>query len=384
MALFGFLKKRNQRHVGHLKPGQKVDFQPRVTYIPKKHIAKKASSSSLRLQRAGFKWKPILATIIGIAVLIGIAYLLSMLFASESLQIKQFKLMGNRTINDAQVLAVLDKYRSQSIFTANTSAIENDLQSEFNIFNGVWVNKYYPDTLSIRISEREPRLVYINLSGAFLIDANGQVLRKIFIDPAVMPEEKINIARGFGDPNSNYLYEIFLNEFKINNQILDLPTEEQKLLIASAFNYEEISQNEKINRVKQLEQEYKKELIEIWNKINQAVDVSVYSTYPRVDVIDTMVYDEELTIDINRLNITSDLSNLFSARKIQVSRIVWEGELLIRVITVDDKELVFSSERKITEQFEDYILVKNQLQKEGKDYCQIDLSATKIAVKFCH
>lgn len=383
MALFGFLKKNKRRRVGQLKPNQKVDYQPKVNYIPKKHTTKRVSKNSLRLQRVGFKWKPILATIVGLTVIIVFGYLLSRLFASESLQIKNFEMMGNRTINDAQVLAVLDKYRLQSIFTVDANAIEADLQSEFNIFNGVWVSKYYPDTLSIRISEREPRLVYINLSGAFLVDANGQVLRKIFVDPAVMPEEKLNIARGFGDPNSTYLYEIFLNEFKISNQILDLPTEEQKLLIATAFKYEEISQTERLNRVKQLELQYKTELIEIWNKINQAVDISVYSTYPRVDAIDTVVYDEDLLIDIARLKITGDLFNLFSARKIQISRVIWEGELLIRVVLNDGKELVFSSVRKITEQFEDYTLVKSQLQKEGRDYCQIDLSATKIAVKFC-
>jgi hypothetical protein len=53
----------------------------------------------------------------------------------------------------------------------------------------------------------------VQASESKAIDANGQVLRKIFVDPAVMPDEKFNIARGFGHPNSTYLYEIFLKEF---------------------------------------------------------------------------------------------------------------------------------------------------------------------------
>lgn len=382
MPLFGFFTKKNRRAATGLKPGQKVDFKPSIAYNPKKNVGK-ASRSTTRLQRKGFKWKSFFVTLVGIGVIILVISLMNSVFTSSSVKVKSFELLGNRTINDAQVLAVLDKFRDQSIFTLNTSLIEEELQAEFNIFNGVWVKKYYPDTLNIRISEREPRLVYINLSGAFLVDANGQVLRKIFVDPVVMTDEKLNIARGFGDPNSEYLFEIFLNDFKINNQALDLAPEELKLLIESAFNFDNVSLIDKKNKLDLLEAEYKQELLTLWMKVNQAVDVSVYSTYPRVDSIDTTVYEEDDLIDITRLNITTDLLNLFSSRKIQTSRMVWEGELLIRVTTADEKELVFSSVRKITEQFEDYIMVMNQLQKEGKEYCQIDLSGIKIAVRSC-
>lgn len=383
MAVFGFLKNKRISRGRVSKKAQKVEFQPKVIYNPKKSNLKNKNRSKIAIKRGSNIWKPLLATIIGILVIILIWFLISSLYNSDTVRIKEFKLLGNRTINDSQVLAVLDKYSGQSIFTANTELISNDLRKEFNIFNGVTVTKFYPDTLYIRISEREPRLVYVNLSGAFLIDANGQILRKIFIDPVLMSEEKLNIARGFGDPNSEYLQEIFVNEFKVNNQLLDMTLEEQKLLIASSFNYEEITADARMKRINKLETEYKAELLAIWEKLNQAVDISVYSTYPRVDAMDTNVYEEDDSIDIERLDISSDLINLFSARKIQINRIIWEGELLIRVITVDNKELVFGSVRKITEQFEDYILVLSQLQKEGRDYCQIDLSATKIAVRSC-
>lgn len=383
MGLFGlFNKGPKRRSGGHLKPGQKLDYrQPAVVFAPKKQEFKKRSGISL--QRSNVNWKPIVAAIVGIGLIILIGVGISQLFNSKNLQVKQFKLLGNRTINDAQVMEALDKYRSKNIISINSEQVEADLKNEFNIFDSVTVTKYYPDILSIRISEREPKLVVIGLSGAFLVDASGQVLSQIFLDPVVIPGEKLNIARGFGDPNSQYLQDIYLNEFKVKNQILDLPQDQQAVVIARDFKYETIDTNARLNRLKQSQSEYQQELLTIWEKINQAVDVSVYSNYPRIDAMDATVYSSAIKIDLERFDLTSDLENLFLARKIQINRVVWEGEMLVRIVTVDNKELIFSTDRKVSEQFEDYLLVFNQLQKEGRSYCQIDLSATKIAVRPC-
>ena len=382
MAFLGLFKKSGQRKVTPYKRGQKVEYQPKVAYNPSrskvKHIGVK-----LKSRRKNINWKLILSSLIGTLIISVAIYGIVMLLKSDALAVKKFRLLGNRTINDIQVSAALQKFTGTNILLVKSESIEKELASTFSIFNGIEVTKYFPNELFIKISEREPKLVYINLSGAYLVDAKGQILQQIFVDPVVVIDEKLNIARGLGDPNSEYLKQMYAAEFIVANSFQEKPLVEQQALIAAGFKLEAISLNDRQARMKILQKTFQLEFETAWDKNSQAVDTSAYSSYPRVAVLDAQVFKSGEQVDLERLNLTTDIMNLFSGKKLQFTRIIWEGELLVKVEFADKKEIVFGLDRKITDQFEDYLLVVNQLQREGRDYCQIDVSASRIAVRQC-
>jgi cell division septal protein FtsQ len=377
MALFGLFKKPGQRKIKPMKPGQKIEYKPTIGYNPAKASKNKVKKTN---RKPGFNWKLALASLASLAAIAAIVFGIVQVLRSDQLRVEHFVLLGNRTISDNVVLNDLQGFRSQSMLLVNTNTIEQKLLQDYNIFSGVEVDKFYPDTLFIKISEREPKLVYINLSGAFLLDAHGQVLQQIYLDPVLIPDEEINIARGLGDPQSDFLKDLYLNDFLTQQNLLSAAPADQQTAITKSFDFTTIALNDKLTRLTVLQKQYLSQFYIYWDKI---VDTGEYSSYPRVDSFDSQVWKQGDLVNIDRLQLTSDLLNLFANRKINLTRIIWEGELLVRVVTTDNKTLVFGTERDVTQQFEDYLLVVDELEREGHKYCQVDVSTSKIAVQQC-
>jgi hypothetical protein len=166
--------------------------------------------------------------------------------------------------------------------------------------------------------------------------------------------------------------------------LLAKPIEEQQADLLKNFDFALIPLGDKQAMLVKLQKQYQAEVAALWERENQAVDISsVYSSYPRVNVLESSVLQEQATLELDRLDLTSDALNLFLSRKVAITKVVWEGTLLVDFYTVDQKQIIFGQNRNVTEQFEDYLLVLNQLKREGRDYCQVDVSAIKIAVRTC-
>lgn len=378
MGFIAWRKQPGTRRSVSFKPGQKVDFKPTVIYNPKKSKAVVGSP----VRRGGFSFKIFFAALGAVLLIAGIIFLILGFLQDPRYKVQEFRLLGNRNIKDVQVMALLDRFREQHILTLNTDEVENALTREFTIINGVSVRKFYPNILDIRISEREPKMVYITFSGAYLIDSNGLVIQIISSDPHAIPEEKINIARGMGDPESAFLKEQFVNNYKVTNGLFEKPLEEQQILMLQ-FDYSAVPSADKLALLRQLETQYKEELYAIWAKMEGMIDLSEYASYPRVNAMVSDQLTKDSKVDMERVTLTSELQSFFAARKIVIIKTIWEGELLVRLVDFENKAFVFGLDRKVTEQFEDFLLVLNQLNREGKDYCQVDLSATKISVRPC-
>ncbi len=381
MSLLSFLRRPGRRFVQPFKPGTKVEHQPTIAYNPKKREKPKSHKFNRTVK---FPWKKVLVGLLVVVILLGLVIALVSLFQQPHLTVKNFKLLGNRTINDTQVLEVLSKYKGKSILLLQLRQVEADLSKEFNIFNGVTVTKQFPDTVFVRISEREPKLVYINLSGAFLVDANGLVLQQIFTDPIDFSPEKMNISRGLGNPESDFLKQQMQVDYLSKMNLLGKTPEEQQADLLKNFDFSLLPLADKQAKLVQLQKTYLTEVDALWDRQNQAVDVSVYSTYPRVNVLESTVLEQRSEVSLDRLILTTDILSLFQSRKVIINKVIWEGSLLIKFSTIDNIFIVFGLNRKVSDQFEDYLLVSNQLKREGKNNCEIDVSAVKIAVRSCH
>jgi len=91
------------------------------------------------------------------------------------------------------------KITSASIFLTDTGKISNEILKKFPTIEKAEVNKNYPKTLALTITERQPSAVYCQSNGqqCFLIDENGV----IYETQGSLPENFVVIKQTLGDTN---------------------------------------------------------------------------------------------------------------------------------------------------------------------------------------
>jgi len=384
MALFGIFRKRRSLSGGKLANKgtyKKVEYQPTVIFKP--HAARRSNPVvKTPLQRQGrfVTFKRIALGILALGLITLIVYGFYQLLRNPYFAVSKFTVLGNKTVTDNQMDTVLAKYQDRNIFLVNTMDVENTIAKAYPIFNGVEVHKFFPDMLFIKISEREPKLIYVNLSGAYLVDSKGQVLNQISATPNDLLPEQVDIYRGYGDPNGALVRDRLLTEFKASQQIGTKTEAEQEQIVSVGFNFDQIPLSQKQQVLAELQSEAGRIIANYLAQNDQAVDQSDYAAYPRVDVLEVKAYKETDIVALDRLSMTLEVTGLFASHNIPVTRIVWEGELLVNVTLEGNRTVIFGLNRKTSDQFEDYLLVVNQLRKEGHDYKKIDVSSSKVSV----
>ena len=82
---------------------------------------------------------------------------------------------GRIRTNKTQILKAANLSRGKSILSIDLNAVKATLE-RVPWVNAVSVERRFPDTLFIRISEREPVAIWQNKSQAFLVDRGGQLI----------------------------------------------------------------------------------------------------------------------------------------------------------------------------------------------------------------
>lgn len=82
---------------------------------------------------------------------------------------------GRIRTDKAQILKTANLSRGKSLFSFDINAIKTTLE-QVPWVNAVSVERRFPDTLFIRISEREPVAIWRNKRQTFLVDRDGQLI----------------------------------------------------------------------------------------------------------------------------------------------------------------------------------------------------------------
>jgi len=112
---------------------------------------------------------------------------------SQKFQVKDIIISGNSKIVSEEIKNVVSNYAntglvdfagikitSRSIFLVNEEKINNDILEKFPIIEKLAINKNFPQTLILGITERQPLGVYCDKSNrCFLIDHNGVVFEQL-------------------------------------------------------------------------------------------------------------------------------------------------------------------------------------------------------------
>jgi hypothetical protein len=170
------------------------------------------------------------------------------------------------------------------------------------------------------------------------------------------------------------------NEFLAKLNLKDKTEAEKAQILSEQFDILAVPLEDKQRALSYLQELYLAEAQSFWNVNSKLVDLSKYSSFPRVKVLNNNELQENDQVDLDRLNLTLEISNFMTQRQIPVIDIIWEGELLVKVESLENRQLIFGLSRKSSLQFEDLLLVINDLSRQGKSYTVIDVSATKVLV----
>ena len=336
--------------------------------------------NKLKRKRIPINFKAVLLGLLGLSIILGILYLLNLFFTTSNYKLKTIVILGNKTVTEQEINTVVGQNIGKNLLLISTGEISADIIKAYPIINGVDITKFYPDKLFIKLNEREPKMVFINLNGSYVIDAQSKILAIIKTEPIDYPEEKLTIARGIGDYNSKSVQDYFLAEFIKSKNLTNKTEEEKQKIIQSEFNFNAILQADKIKVLAQLSKVYQKEISDIFAKNAANVLATEYKDLPEVYVLENKEWKFEEEVDKDKQNITLELYNYLIKDNLDYDQIRWEGSIIVKVLLKNDKVLIFGTTRSIAEQWEDYLLVVNDLAKRGKGYSSIDVSSTKISV----
>ena len=314
--------------------------------------------------------------LLGLILLIALGYGISRLLTDERFQIHSVEVIGNDYIADEEIIAASGAI-GKSIFLQRTYSAEQRLLKDFVFFKRVEIRKIWPDSLVVNIAERQPQLILINLNGVFIIDDEGLVIEVLKSESLNFSPEKIEIVRGLGDPEAKYVEQRIRADMQ--GTTLDDDGFQQE---ADAFDFEAIPLSEKIIVLEQIKEELTNEIISLLDENNKLTTETRHAGLPRVYVYENRAYEQDTAVDPQKLIISTEVTQFLKSQPDTViEKITWEGDYLVSFQLLSGKRLIFGVTRDLSEQIEDYLVLRARLHLDGRDFSVIDLSSSNISVR---
>lgn len=359
-----FLKKVNQNP----RRSRPILIKPITNHKVK---ARKFRKVSFRLQRV----LKILLGIVSASLLIGLVYLLVRLIYSPQFVVSRYEFLGNKSISDQDLQLVVKPLTEQSIFLLNSSKLEQSLKDQYVFFKTVKIQKVWPDKLWVNINEREPKLIFINLNGAYLIDEDARVINILSTSKINFNTQELEIIRGLGDPQADYVKQRLKADYlaaKAQSKAVDYPK----------FNFVKTELSIKQAALTAIQNDLYAKASQLLEQHSNSIDDNSFASFPKVYSYDNSPHGLYSFIDKSLLDLTVEVENFFSRRKKErVIKVIWESNFLINCKLKNGKTAIFGTQKDVSIQLEDYLLVTAQLKREGKNFSQIDLSSKKISVR---
>jgi len=100
--------------------------------------------------------------------------------AGNGFNVQNVKLEGRQNANLQALKFIVDIDKGQSIFEPDIQHIRNELQNVTWVKSAI-VERHLPDTIFIRIEERQPMALWQNKGQLSIIDTDGQVLKDNYL-----------------------------------------------------------------------------------------------------------------------------------------------------------------------------------------------------------
>lgn len=319
--------------------------------------------------------KYILLGIISIVVFILGVFLVLKVITSDYFRITKITTIGSQSIPKEQISHEIEPFIEKGIFLTNSNSIKNKLINTFPSYKFVTVKKIFPNELIINITEKQPILLYLNLNGIYLVNEDGVISEVILQDKINFANDQLDIITGAKGIDSKLVLERLKSEYQEKEAGLESEGEEIE------FIYDNISQEEKFATLNTIQKELFEQAKTIIASHLEDFDETMYAELEKVYAFNNNVYKEGDFIDKDRLVVTREIEQFFSKENDKISEILWEGRFVVKVVTESGKVAIFGVKRNISEQIEDYLIITAQLQREERNFNEIDLSSRKVSVK---
>lgn len=355
--------------------------QPRYSNLRRKRKLRKISNVSVP-QIPGSK--NMFLGVLGFISIVIVVFLFLKVLSLDYFQIRSIETLGVRSVASEQVVRDVEGLTNQGIFITSRSAIEKELLLKYPSFKFISVKKIWPDKLLINITEKQPAFFYVNLNGIYLINEDGVISEVIHQEKINFSEQQLGLLTGEEGVNSTLVTERLESEFmmKLEEEKRLLPSgtesEEEEL---EEFDITQVPQEEKFEMLDKMKTELLDQAELIIRSTVESADLTVYPSLDTIYAFDNQLYEETDLVDDDRLKLTSEMLKFSMQRGLEITEIRWEGRYIVKFKTIEDQVIILGTSRNISEQFEDYIIVTEELEKEGKNYHEIDLSSRKVSVK---
>jgi len=136
-------------------------------------------------------------------------------------KVKNVVIYGNEKVKNQELLDLVYKNASKSIFLVNSGKISESILEKFPVIEKISVDKKFPQTLILGIVERKPLGVFCAKNNeCFLIDNNGIVFEKLSVSPS-----DITIVRQTIEDR-----QVFTGEEVVNHNVIEAIYDIQKYL----------------------------------------------------------------------------------------------------------------------------------------------------------
>jgi hypothetical protein len=310
----------------------------------------------------------ILATIVGTAVVVTLLVLVGIgLHSANTYVIKDITIAGNKRITPEQLNEILDPFKGQSMLLVSRREVEHKIRQRFGFVRSVSVLKILPGKLKIEISERNPVLVFVTLSGAYLLDDEYTVVGILGrLEVEGLTFEQSQIVAGFGDVSSALVQEQYLSKL----------SEEERQTVK----WEEVKHEDKEAALNELRQVLNARLEEQLAQGKVVADASEFTSLLRAYSLSNAVWEQGDEVNPDYVDLSVGLNDYATKHPEQIvlSRIVWYSEYLIRV-EMSGKILLFSSVDDLSYQLRKLeAVIQNNLLSQGNEF---DLRGEKIVVR---
>ena len=315
---------------------------------------------------------------LGVLGLIAFSLLLLGLFkvlSSDYFKVNNFEVIGTRSISTQDISKDLSAFTGQNIFLLNSQGIEKELSDKYIYFDRINVTKIWPNKLFIVVSEKQPLFFFNNLNGVYLVTEDGYVNEIIYQEKINFAQEQLNIITGAEGIDSKLVKERLEAEYVVEQE--KLPEAER-----IDFDYTLLDQESKLSTLSIIRSELIEQARIILTSYKDKYDPLLYPQLESVYSFDNNSLKEGDWIDSKKLQLTREVVKFFSQKQeIVIVGIFWESKYTVKIDTDQRKTLIFGTSRGISEQIEDYLTVRKELETEERNFTEMDLSSRKISVR---
>ncbi len=267
------------------------------------------------------------------------------------------------------VTGVLDSYSGKNIFLQGVDEIRNSITAKSIFLKDIYIEKVVPDTISVYVVERYPRVVVVNFHGAYLVDQENIVIKVLSRTEGYdLNKNEIDLLLGYTAEDS----------ILVRDKIFDTLSDEEK----EEFKFEEVEDDIKLNIYNEIYSNLRQKLDELITQNSKGVSTTEFANLNRVFVYSNRDLQIGDGIRSKFIDIGLEIQAYFRTKEdYTLDKLVWVNDYSLMAYTLEGKTFLFSDRREIWKQCEDLDQILAYLQESGEDFTQIDVSVSVVSVK---